>query len=413
MKYVGEIADPIHKYIRFTELEKKIIDSKVFQRLRRIKQLAGAHLVYPAAQHSRFEHSLGTMHLAGLAGEHLFSLDVLDNESIQELRIASLLHDIGHGPFSHLFEEALKVTSNKNHENIGSDIICKTEISDILSSFGYSPTNISEISFGQSKIKFKNEIISGSLSSDLMDYLPRDGFFTGVEYGKVDYNRIINSFRVTNNDNLALDISSSYSFESMIISRYEMFRAVYFHKTVRSAEVMLLHSLLLSSDILNLSNITLKDYLNLTDDNILWNILSSINNEMAKEMISNYLDRKLLKCVYERFIRKHDNLTQLNRERIEELRLQIARLSNIDERKIFLDTSGISLVPLAPNKQEMKSILLVSEDEFFKQPVSNLPLVNSITGYLDMIRVYTNHKDRKKITNISKQVLDKELPERQ
>jgi len=412
MKYVGEIADPIHKYIRFTELEKKIIDSKVFQRLRRIKQLAGAHLVYPAAQHSRFEHSLGTMHLAGLAGEHLFSMGVLDNESIQELRIASLLHDIGHGPFSHLFEEALKVTSNKNHENIGSEIICKTEISDILLSFGYSPTNISEISFGQSKIKFKNEIISGSLSSDLMDYLPRDGFFTGVEYGKVDYNRIINSFRVTNNDNLALDISSSYSFESMIISRYEMFRAVYFHKTVRSAEVMLLHSLLLSSDILNLNNITLKDHLNLTDDNILWNILSSINNEMAKEMISNYLDRKLLKCVYERFIRKRDNLTQLNRERIEELRLQIARLSNIDERKIFLDTSGISLVPLAPNKQEMKSILLVSEDEFFKQPVSNLPLVNSITGYLDMIRVYTNHKDRKKITNISRDVLDKELPEK-
>ncbi len=413
MKYVGEIADPIHKYIRFTELEKNIIDSKVFQRLRRIKQLAGAHLVYPAAQHSRFEHSLGTMHLAGLAGERLFSMGILDNESIQELRIASLLHDIGHGPFSHLFEEALKVTSNKNHEIIGSDIICKTEIGDILSSFGYSPTNISEISFGQSKIKFKNEIISGSLSADLMDYLPRDSFFTGVEYGKVDYNRIINSFRVTNNNNLALDISSSYSFESMIISRYEMFRAVYFHKTVRSAEVMLLHSLLLSSDILNLSNISLKDYLKLTDDNILWNILSSINNEMVKEMVSNYLERKLLKCVYERFIRKRDNLTQLNREKIEELRLQIARLSNIDEKKIFLDTSGISLVPLAPNKQEMKSILLVSEDEFFKQPVSNLPLVNSITGYLDMIRVYTNHKDRKKITNISKQVLDKELPERQ
>ncbi len=232
MKYVGEIADPIHKYIRFTELEKKIIDSKVFQRLRRIKQLAGAHLVYPAAQHSRFEHSLGTMHLAGLAGEHLFSIGVLDKESIQELRIAALLHDIGHGPFSHLFEEALKATSNKNHESIGAEIICKTELSDILSGFGYSPSVISEISFGNSKVKFKNEIISGSLSSDLMDYLPRDGFFTGVEYGKVDHNRIINSFRVTNNGSLALDISSFYSFESMIISRYEMFRAVYFHKTV-------------------------------------------------------------------------------------------------------------------------------------------------------------------------------------
>jgi hypothetical protein len=412
MKFVGEIADPIHKFIRFTDLEKKIIDSVVFQRLRRIKQLAGAHLVYPAAQHSRFEHSLGTMHVAGLAGEHLFSIGAIEKESIQELRVASLLHDIGHGPFSHLFEEALKVTGNKNHETIGAEIICKTELGDILSGFGYSPKTISEISFGNSKVKFKNEIISGSLSADLMDYLPRDGFFTGVEYGKVDYNRIITSFRVTDNESLALDISSFYSFESMMISRFEMFRAVYFHKTVRSAEVMLLHSILLSSEALNLSKLSLNDYLKLTDDSILWKISSSENNKIAKEMISNYLERKLLKCVYERFIRKRDNYTKLNRDKIEELRLKIARLANIDERKIFLDTYGISLVPLAPNKKEMKSILLVSEDEFFKQPVSNLPLVNSITGYLDMIRVYTNHKDRKNITNISKDVLDKELPEK-
>jgi uncharacterized protein len=413
MKFVGEIADPIHKFIRFTDLEKKIIDSVVFQRLRRIKQLAGAHLVYPAAQHSRFEHSLGTMHVAGLAGEHLFSIGAIEKESIQELRVASLLHDIGHGPFSHLFEEALKVTGNKNHETIGAEIICKTELGDILSGFGYSPKTISEISFGNSKVKFKNEIISGSLSADLMDYLPRDGFFTGVEYGKVDYNRIINSFRVTDNESLALDISSFYSFESMMISRFEMFRAVYFHKTVRSAEVMLLHSILLSSEALNLSKLSLNDYLKLTDDSILWMISSSQNNKIAKEMISNYFERKLLKCVYERFIRKSDNYTKLNRDKIEELRLKIARLANIDERKIFLDTYGISLVPLAPNKKEMKSILLVSEDEFFKQSVSNLPLVNSITGYLDMIRVYTNHKDRKNITNISKDVLDKELPEKQ
>ena len=413
MKFVGEIADPIHKFIRFTDLEKKIIDSSVFQRLRRIKQLAGAHLVYPAAQHSRFEHSLGTMHVAGLAGEHLFSLGVIDKESIQELRVASLLHDIGHGPFSHLFEEALKVTGNKNHETIGAEIICKTELNDILSGFGYSAKTISEISFGNSNVKFKNEIISGSLSADLMDYLPRDGFFTGVEYGKVDYNRIINSFRVTDNESLALDISSFYSFESMIISRFEMFRAVYFHKTVRSAEVMLLHSILLSSQQLDLASLSLNDYLKLTDDSILWMISSSQDNKIAKEMISNYLERKLLKCVYERFIRKRDNYTKLNRDKIEELRLKIARLANIDEKKIFLDTYGISLVPLAPNKKEMKSILLVSEDEFFKQPVSNLPLVNSITGYLDMIRVYTNQKDRKNITNISKDVLDKELPEKQ
>src|SRR5678815_5447096 len=230
------------------------------------------------------------MHVAGLAGDHLFSIGVIDKESIQELRVASLLHDIGHGPFSHLFEEALKVTGNSNHETLGAKIICKTELGDILSDYGFSPQSISEISFGNSTVKFKNEIISGSLSSDLMDYLPRDGLFTGVEYGKVDYNRIINSFRVTENESLALDISSFYSFESMIISRLEMFRAVYFHKTVRSAEVMLLHSLLLSSNILNLSRISTTDYLKLTDDSILWKISSSPYNEIAKEMISDYLD---------------------------------------------------------------------------------------------------------------------------
>ena len=116
MKFVGEIADPIHKFIRFSDLEKKIIDSSVFQRLRRIKQLAGAHLVYPSAQHSRFEHSLGTMHVAGLAGEHLFSLGIIDKESIQELRVASLLHDIGHGPYSHTLEKEL--INDVHHEEI-------------------------------------------------------------------------------------------------------------------------------------------------------------------------------------------------------------------------------------------------------------------------------------------------------
>jgi len=106
MKFVGEITDPIHKHIRFTKVEHDILDNQMFQRLRRIRQLAGAHLIYPSAQHSRFEHSLGTMHIAGYAAETLLSKGYLESEEeIQELRLAALLHDIGHGPFSHLFEE--------------------------------------------------------------------------------------------------------------------------------------------------------------------------------------------------------------------------------------------------------------------------------------------------------------------
>lgn len=138
MKYVGEITDPVHKCIQVTELERELIDAPVFQRLRRIKQLAGAHLVYPSAQHSRFEHSMGAMHVAGLAGDRLFSLNELaDHDLVQQLRVASLLHDIGHGPFSHLSEEVMMLRSNKDHEQIGKEIIQRTEISDILSTHGF------------------------------------------------------------------------------------------------------------------------------------------------------------------------------------------------------------------------------------------------------------------------------------
>ena len=143
LKYVGEITDPIHKNIKFTLMEKELIDTFIFQRLRRIRQLLGAHLVYPGALHSRFEHSLGSMFLAGLAGQTLYSKDYFaDQDYIQKLRIAALLHDIGHGPFSHLFEEISKTSDNFSHEFIGQKIITQTIISDILKKNGYDSKEI-------------------------------------------------------------------------------------------------------------------------------------------------------------------------------------------------------------------------------------------------------------------------------
>ncbi|HKX81620.1 MAG TPA: HD domain-containing protein, partial [Nitrososphaera sp.] len=133
MDFAGEITDPVHKSIRFSQVEKEIIDTPTFQRLRRIRQLAGAHLVYPSAQHSRFEHSLGAMHVAGLAAESLLLKGYIDNpEVVQDLRLAALLHDIGHGPFSHLFEEVLEYRLKTSHEDIGKMIIAKSEIADVL-----------------------------------------------------------------------------------------------------------------------------------------------------------------------------------------------------------------------------------------------------------------------------------------
>ena len=131
-----EITDPIHDFIRLNKTEQQIIDTPVFQRLRRIKQLSGAHLTYPGAQHTRFEHSLGVMHIASMAGTSLQSKGITTKDDIVNLRLAGLLHDIGHGPFSHLFEEVLQRKKKDSHEQIGKQIILKTEIGDIISKMG-------------------------------------------------------------------------------------------------------------------------------------------------------------------------------------------------------------------------------------------------------------------------------------
>jgi uncharacterized protein len=410
MKYVAEITDPIHRYIQLTELEREIIDTSVFQRLRRIKQLAGAHLVYPSAQHSRFEHSLGAMYVAGLAGEHLRAINALpDAELVQELRVASLLHDIGHGPFSHLFEEVINSKSKKNHEMVGTEIIHKTVIHDILTKYGYSSKNIGELSSGRSPIKFMNELMAGSLSADLMDYLPRDSLFTGTEYGRIDYNRIINSFDIIGSSSLGLSRSALYSFESMLISRYEMFKAVYFHKTVRAAEIMLLHSISLAYNTIHLDAMSLDDYLSLTDENIITKILSSYKNGFPRQLMMNYLDRNLLKCVYEKFIYKKERLKRkLNRDWVRVVRLKIADTARVRTDHIFIDVSGIASVPLAPNKSEMRSILLVSEKGAIRTPISQLPIINSISGHLDMLRVYTIHRHRKSVAQAARKIFGDE-----
>ena len=412
MKFAGEITDPVHRYIRFSEIERDIVDTAVFQRLRRIRQLAGAHLVYPSAQHSRFEHSIGTMHVAGYAGETLFAKGYFnDEDKVQQLRLAALLHDIGHGPFSHLFEEILMARHNVNHEDMGKQIISHSEIGDILGKHGYSPSNICKLSFGQSKIKFFNEIIAGGLSADMMDYLPRDGLFTGVEYGKIDYHRLISSFEVTTAGHLAINRSAFYSLESMLISRYEMYKSVYFHKTVRSAEVMLLRSIMLADEQLNLTDKTLDNYLNLTDEIILEQMcLLGSSNKGAARLAGDYKSRKLLKCVYEKFLHSHDKLNRkMNARTLCDLESQITEAAHIkEENTIFVDASSASSMPKTTTKEEISSILLVEKEHEYETPVTDIPLIASITGSLDMLRVYTTVENRNAVEKSTKKVLGNE-----
>ncbi len=416
MKFVGEITDPVHRYILFSEDERRIIDTRVFQRLRSIRQLAGAHLVYPSAQHSRFEHSLGVMHLAGFAGETLLAKGLIDDcEIVKQLRLAALLHDIGHGPFSHLFEEVLETRCRKSHEDMGRRIIMESEIGDILNACGYDPAEICRLSFGQSKVKFLNEVIAGGLAVDLMDYLPRDSFFTGTEYGKIDYNRLIGSFEVAGG-RLGINRSSLNSLESMLISRYEMFKAVYFHKTVRSAEVMLLRSMILADDKLNLTDTSLENYLGLTDEVTLEKLClvadgkernGGAREKAAAKLASDYRSRKLLKCVYEKLVYKRDKMYKkmYSRQVLSDLESRIADMAGTDDNSVFVDASRTPSMPLTPTKEEMYSVLLVDKGRAQEMPISEIPLIDSISGFFDTLRVYTTAKNRDTVRRSVKKVL--------
>jgi HD superfamily phosphohydrolase len=396
-----QIVDPIHEFINVYNYEIHIIDSPIFQRLRRIRQLAGAHLVYPGAQHSRFEHSLGTMHIASQAASILKEKNYLGSDEAKDLRLSALLHDIGHGPFSHLFEEVLQKKKKISHEQIGEKLILESEIGDLISKNGFDKKFIGKLAFGNSKYPFMNEIISGGLSADMMDYLLRDGYFTGAEHARLDFKRIINSLAVHKNK-LSLDKSALHSFESMMISRYQMFKAVYFHKTVRSAEVMLLESMLLADDELGLTTCDLQKYVHLTDEFVISRLISlpKRNSELkrASQLALDYQERRLLKCVYERIFIK----PRLGKINYTELQHDIAKNAKVDETEVFIDISKTPSIPLTPSKKESRSIILTSiggvyPKEAYELPISEIPLVSAISGFMDILRVYTRQQFRKKV----------------
>ena len=403
-----DIIDPIHDFVRVYDNELKIIDTPIFQRLRRIRQLSGAHLIYPGAQHTRFEHSLGVMHIASMAGQVLAEKGIVSSDDIQNLRLAGLLHDIGHGPFSHLFEEIFEEKRKISHEDLGRDIILKTEIGDIISKNGFDKKLITKLAFGDSKLQFMNEIISGVLSADIMDYLLRDGYFTGAEHAKIDHHRLTHSLDVYKNK-LALDKSSLVNFETMMISRYQMFKAVYFHKTVRAGEVMLLEAMDLAEGELGLSSMNLDEYLQLSDDVILAKLLNlpEHNSKLkaSKKIATDYLNRNLFKSVFE------STLTgkAITKKRMQELREEISKKSKIDINEIFVDSSNTPSIPLSPSKKESKSIILLENDGNKTTAkeilISQIKLVSAMSGFMKILRVYTPAKNRKKVEMAAKSIL--------
>lgn len=231
------INDPVHGFIRIpTELVFDLLEHPIFQRLRRIKQLGLTYYVYPGATHTRFQHTIGAMHLMSQAISHLREKKIEINEQEEEaVLIAILLHDIGHGPFSHALEHSL--IEGILHEDLSALLMKK-----LNNEYGGKLEMALQIFNNKYKKKFLHQLISSQLDLDRMDYLKRDSFYSGVVEGNIGTDRIIKMLTVVN-DELAIEAKGLYSIEKFLLARRLMYWQVYYHKTVIASELLLVKTL--------------------------------------------------------------------------------------------------------------------------------------------------------------------------
>ena len=294
------IRDPLWNNIRLEPLALALIDTPPFQRLRYVRQLGLAFLVYPGASHSRFEHALGTYHLArralGLLEER-GDLEGLDDALSTDVRIAALLHDIGHYPFSHALEEIGAL----HHEEVARPLINAGPIGEILrAAMGPdAPERIVQLIGGHSANPLQG-LISGSLDLDKIEYLRRDALMCGVPYGEIDADRLLNSLVLVHTAPGTLNRASRTlgirekglsAVESLLFAKYQMYRNVYWHHAVRSATAMYKR---LVSDALDAGALSASQLAGFTDEGLLLGLESTAASPLLKALRERRLFKRAI-----------------------------------------------------------------------------------------------------------------------
>ena len=234
------IYDEMYGYIPLTKTELELVNHNFFQRLNHIKQLGAAYRVFPGAQHTRFSHSLGVMYMMDrMINAPLLESEILTPENKQKLRIAALLHDIGHYPLSHLTETVMTRNGGYTHEKLGEFVVNNTSIAKILEANGIDPKEIGRIITGESPEPLFNQLMSSELDADRFDYLLRDSVHTGVAHGRFDVNRLIHTLALDRREQLCVDKSGMHAAEGYTIGRYLMYTVVYTHKTINAFDLLI------------------------------------------------------------------------------------------------------------------------------------------------------------------------------
>ncbi|MFC7059672.1 HD domain-containing protein [Halovenus salina] len=227
---MATIKDSVHDHIEVGGVAEKLLDTPPVQRLRRINQLGTVRMVYPSANHTRFEHSLGVFHLADRALDHLG----IEGQQAERVRAAALLHDIGHSPYSHNIESVIYRETGTYHDEVHG-LIGRGQVAEILTEEGLNPDRIADLIAGDGEL---GQLVSGELDVDRMDYLVRDAHHTGAPYGTIDHERLIRELRFVDGT-LVLDEGNVQAAESLLLARALMNPTVYQHHVARIAKAML------------------------------------------------------------------------------------------------------------------------------------------------------------------------------
>ena len=407
----GFIKDPIHGYVRINAVERTIVDTRPVQRLRRLRQLAGSEYVYPAANHTRFEHVIGVMHLAGELSEALpVNVDAHDRE---QTRLAALVHDIGHGPFSHVFEPLMVRHLNKTHEDLVPWLVNETEIGEKLEKAGYNPKKVGLLAVGRLRDKrrpYLDQIISSSVDVDKMDFLVRDSFHTGAGYGAVDVHRLLYTMDVMNG-NLAVDGRAVATLESFLLARLESFRTIYFHRASRAVQIMIVRALEAAKDDLALLRFDKPDdYLKL-DDYKVWTDLKQ--SKRSRKIMQDLEARRLLKCAYEKTVFAPEELVSniMTKDSVRrDIETEIAKKARISAEDVVIDVPTLPSVPYH-NAVELQplDIPVFRRGPAGKKEIVQLSDISRIIGvlrtFMNLVRVYTKDEYRARIESASRQIL--------
>lgn len=402
-----QIRDPIHGVLFISPLERAVIESLPFQRLRNIKQLGFLDFAFPSATHSRYSHSLGAMHMAAKIFDRVISKDIAPierNQMLQAVRLSALLHDVGHAPMSHSTEWLMPCLNNSSrrasHEDYTRAIILDSPLTKIISdSFGDVGINANMVAcllyhscdekfFHFGGIDFTpilRQIISSEIDADRMDYLMRDSFFCGVNYGKFDSDWLVEnliSFEKDSSMFLGFKARALFAFEDFLLSRYHMFLSVYLHHTPIIMEKMLEkfirenpQSFTLPSDI--------DEYLKL-DDLDLWSVLKKSTSPWAERIVQ----RKPFSIVDERHALADD------RQGAHTLHDQYVKLFSEEGIDVITANSTMALsnyvgahkLPIFVENAQKKAVLL---EEYS-------PVFMRYQKPTEIMRIYVNPKDKVK-----------------